>query len=270
MNRMRLFWRWVAVGVIFVAILAPIIPQIIWSFTFQWFFPDILPGAWSMEPWEYVLTDTSRVGEGLVNSFNLAVVVSLLSILVGLPAARAIALYDFKGKGIVEWLLMVPIIVPGIVAVMGIHIMFIRYRLTDTFIGVALVHLIPTVPYMVLVMASVFANYGTELEDTARTLGAGPLRVFWHVTLPGIFPGLLVATMFTFLISWGQYVTTLLIGGGRIISLPMVLFPFISGGNQANAAAISLVFVAPAIVVLIFTSRSLGEDSSVMGGFGRL
>ncbi|MEM7031786.1 MAG: ABC transporter permease [Chloroflexota bacterium] len=267
---MKKFWRYLAVTIIILAVLGPIIPQIVWSFAFRWFFPDLLPGTWSLEPWQYVFTDTSRVGEGLWNSLIIALITSFFSILVGLPAARAIALYQFRGKAVIEWLIMIPIIVPGIVAVMGIHIMFIRYRLTDSILGVSLVHLIPCVPYMVLVMSSVFANYGTELEDTARSLGAGPLRVFWHVTLPGIFPGLLVATMFTFLISWGQYVATLLIGGGRIITLPMVLFPFISGSNQANAAAISLVFVAPAIIVLIFTSRQLGRESAVMGGFGRL
>ncbi len=73
--------------------------------------------------------------------------------------------------------------------------------------------------------------------------------------------------MFTFLISWGQYVTTLLIGGGSFVTLPLVLFPFLSGANHANAAAISLVFVAPAVIVLVMTSRQLGRDSSVMGGF---
>jgi putative spermidine/putrescine transport system permease protein len=264
------FWRWLGALLIAIVVLAPIIPQIIWSFAFRWFFPSLLPSHWSMDSWQYVFSTSSRVGEGLINSLIIAVIVSILSILVGLPAARALALYEFRGKSAVEWLLMVPILVPGIVAVMGIHIMFIRYRLTDTFLGVALVHLIPTIPYMVLVMASVFANYGTDLEDMARTLGAGPIRVFWHVTLPGILPGLVVATMFTFLISWSQYVTTLLIGGGRIITLPLVLFPFISGSNQATAAAISLVFVAPAVIALIFTSRQLGRESAVMGGFGRL
>ncbi|MEM7797702.1 MAG: ABC transporter permease [Chloroflexota bacterium] len=267
---MRRFWRWFAVTLIFVVVWAPIIPQIIWSFAFRWFFPSLLPTEWSLESWEYVFTETSRVGEGLYNSLIIALIVSFLSILVGLPAARAIALHNFRGKELVEWLLMVPIIVPGIVSVMGIHIVFIFLRLTDTMLGVALVHLIPCIPYLVLVMASVFANYGTELEDTARTLGANSLKVWWYVTLPGIFPGLLVATMFTFLISWGQYITTVLIGGGTIITLPMVLFPFISGGNNANASAISLVFVAPAIIVLILTSRQLGRESAVMGGFGRL
>ena len=267
---MKKFWRWLAIISIIVSVLAPIIPQIIWSFAFRWFFPDLLPSKWSLDAWQYVFTESSRVGEGLFNSLIIAMLVSLFSIIVGLPAARAIALYEFRGKALVEWLLMVPIIVPGIVAVMGIHMMFIRYRLTDSILGVALVHLIPCVPYMVLVMASVFANYGTELEDTARTLGASRWQVLWHITLPGIFPGLLVATMFTFLISWSQYVTTLLIGGGKIVTLPLVLFPFISASAHANAAAISLVFVAPAIIVLIFTSRQLGRESAVMGGFGRL
>lgn len=267
---MRHFWRWFTVVAIFVIVLAPLVVQVVWSFAFRWYFPDLLPGEWGLQAWRYVFSPNSRVGEGLVNSLAIAIVVSLLSIAVGLPAARALALHDFRGKGLVEWLLMIPIIVPAVVVTMGIHIVFIRLRLADTFLGMVLIHLIPCVPYMVLVMTSVFANYGTALEDTARTLGAGPVRTFWHVTLPAILPGLLVATLFTFLISWSQYVTSLLIGGGRIITLPMVLFPFISGANNATAAAISLVFVAPAIVALIFTSRSLAKESAVMGGFGRM
>lgn len=264
------FIRWFAASTIVIVVLAPMIPQVMWSFGSKWFFPDLLPSIWSLDSWEYVASDSSRVAEGFMNSLKIAILVCSLSILVGLPAARALALYNFKGKAAIEWLLMVPIIVPGIVSIMGIHLVFIRLHLTHTFLGVSLVHLIPCIPYMVLVMSSVFANYGTELEDTARTLGANPLQVFINVTLPGIFPGLLVATMFTFLISWGQYVTTVLIGGGTIITLPMVLFPFLTGINFSRAAAISLVFVAPAILVLVLTSRQLGRESSVMGGFGRL
>jgi putative spermidine/putrescine transport system permease protein len=262
--------RWIAVIVIVLGVGLPMLPQIIWSFAFRWLFPALLPTEWSMSSWEYAFSPSSRVLEGFMNSMEIALFVCLLSILVGLPAARAIAMYDFRGKGFIEWLLMVPIIVPGIVSTLGIHQVFIRLGLTNTFIGVSLVHLIPCIPYMVLVMSSVFANYGTELEDTARTLGASPIRVFFSVTLPGILPGLMVATMFTFLISWGQYITTALIGGGTIVTLPLVLFPFITGINYSNAAAISLIFVAPAILVLILISRQLGQDSAVMGGFGRL
>jgi putative spermidine/putrescine transport system permease protein len=263
-------YRRLILAAIYLAALAPLIPQVMWSFAFRWNFPDLWPSQWSLKAWRYLLSPSSRVGEGLLTSLEIALAVCALSILVGLPAARGLALYQFRGKALIDWLLMLPIIVPNLVVVMGIHMLFITCRLNDSFLGVVLVHLIPCIPYMVLVMASVFANYGVELEDTARTLGAGPWRIFWHITLPAIFPGLLVATLFTFLISWSQYITTVLIGGGRIVTLPMALFPFISSSSEANAAAVSLVFVAPAILVLILTSRQLGREAAVMGGFSRL
>lgn len=258
------------VAMIAVSVGLPLLALLVWSFTFRWTFPDVLPSEWGVNAWSYTLSESSRVFEGLGNSLAIGVIVTALALLIGLPASRALGLSTFRGKSFVEWILMMPIIVPAIVATMGIHVLFIRLGLANTLLGVALVHLIPTIPYFVLVMASVFANYGTELEETARTLGAGPIQVFLHVTLPAVGPGLLVASMFTFLVSWSQYVTTLLIGGGRTITLPLVLFPFIAGANHTVAAAISLVFVAPAILVLIFTTRSLGRDAAIMGGFGRL
>ncbi len=265
--------RWVrrlAVSSIVVFVGLPMVTLFVWSFAFRWNFPNLLPTEWGMRAWTYVADDSSRVFEGLWNSTKLGVLVTLMAIIVGLPASRALGQNEFRGKSTVEWLLMMPIIVPALVATMGIHQIFIRLRLTETLFGVALVHLIPSIPYFVLVMASVFANYGTALEETARTLGANRYHVFRYVTLPAISSGLVVASMFTFLISWGQYVTTLLIGGGTFVTLPLVLFPFLSGGNQSNAAAISLVFVAPAVIALVMTSRQLSRDSSVMGGFGKI
>ena len=135
--------------------------------------------------------------------------------------------------------------------------MFIRYRLADTHIGVILVHLIPVLPYMVLILASTFANYDADYEAQARSLGATWPQVIWHVMLPTIFPGMMVAALFAFIISWSQYILTLLIGGGSVITLPILLFATKGGGNLANTAALSLVFVAPAVAFLLITSRYL-------------
>lgn len=264
------FLRFVAiVGLVF-GVLSPLVPQVVWSFAGNWFFPQLLPQQWGLKAWRYLLSPASQVGEALFNSTFLALAVVMLAVLIGLPAARVLGLQQFRGKQMVNWLLTAPLFVPTLVVIMGIHILFIRYNLADTFLGVVLVHLIPALPYFVLVMSSVFANYSTELEETARTLGAGPLRTFWHITLPAIWPGLTVAMLFTFLVSWSQYITTVLIGGGRIVTLPMVLFPLISAANHANAAAVSLVFIFPAILVLLLTSRTLGAGSDAVGGLGRL
>ena len=267
---MQRFLRLVALIALVVGVLLPLVPPMIWSFAGNWFFPQLLPQQWGLKAWRYLLSPASQVGEALLNSTLLALAVVLLAVLIGLPAARVLGLHQFRGKQLVNWLLTAPLFVPTLVVIMGIHILFIRYNLADTFWGVVLVHLIPALPYFVLVMSSVFANYATEFEETARTLGAGPLRTFWHITLPAIFPGLTVAMLFTFLVSWSQYITTVLIGGGRIVTLPMVLFPFISSASHANAAAVSLVFIFPAILVLLLTSRTLGAGSDAIGGLGRL
>ena len=72
-------------------------------------------------------------------------------------------------------MILAPIIVPGLAVVLGIHVLFIRAGLSNSIPGVILVHLVPTLPYMTLVMSGVFANYDTDFELQARSLGGEPL-----------------------------------------------------------------------------------------------
>jgi putative spermidine/putrescine transport system permease protein len=125
-------------------------------------------------------------------------------------------------------------------------------------------------PYMVLTLTSVFANYNPDYEGQARTLGARPLQILRHVTLPAIWPGLMVGSLFAFIISWSQYLFTLLIGGGQVITLPVLLFSFANSGDNAITAALSLVFIAPALLLFLFTSRYLTGRNVAVGGLGKL
>ena len=88
--------------------------------------------------------------------------------------------------------------------------------------------------------------------------------------LPAIRPGLIVAGLFAFIISWSQYLLTLLIGGGRVITLPVLLFAFANSGDNAITAALSLVFIAPALLLFLFSARHLSGRNAAMGGLGKL
>jgi putative spermidine/putrescine transport system permease protein len=252
---------------IVLGVLLPLAPIVIWAFSFNWFYPDLFPGRLSLRAWQYVLSPASRTAEAALTSGGVALIVTLFSLLVGLPAGRALGLYNFRGKKIVQFLVLAPVIVPGLAVVMGIHVVFIRLGLAGTWLGVALVHLIGTLPYVVMVMSSVFANYRPELEEQARTLGAGPIAVFLYVTCPAIFPGLMAAGMFAFIISWGQYLVTLLVGGGRVITMPLLLINFATGNNNPVTAALCLVFIAPSLILLILTSKYLVGEKTALGGF---
>jgi putative spermidine/putrescine transport system permease protein len=260
--------RYVLVALMCFLLLLPFVPLIFWSISHRWFFPTIIPEELSDRAWSYILSERSGVMEGLVNSLIIAIAVALLAAAIGLAGGRALGLYRFRGKRLVELILLAPVIVPAIAVSMGIQVMFIRYSLADTIPGVILVHLIPTIPYVVLVMGAVFANYDTSYEEQARVLGANPLRVFVHVTFPAVLPGLIVAAFFAFLISWSEYIMTLLIGGGIVVTLPILLFQFVTS-DPSIAAALSLFFIAPAIVLMVLTSRYLSGDQAAVGGIGR-
>ena len=255
---------------ILVSVVAPLIPLLIWSFAHRWFFPAVLPTEWSLRAWSYVFSDSSQVAAALGNSTAVALAVTVLSAVIGLPAGRALGLYEFRGKTAVLFLILTPAIMPVIAVAMGIHVAFLRIGLADSHLGVVLVHLVPVLPYMVLTLTSVFANYNLDFEGQARTLGARPGQVFWHVTLPAIWPGLMVGGLFAFIISWSQYLLTLLIGGGQVITLPVLLFAFANSGDNAITAALSLVFIAPALLLFLFTSRYLTGRNAALGGLGKL
>ena len=250
-------------------LILPLIPLAIWSFARGWAYPNLLPKIWTLQPWTFALSDQSGVLSSLALTTGIALGVTTLSVLVGVPAGRALGLYQFRGKALVELMILAPIIVPGIAVALGLQTVFIHLGLNNTVAGVTLVHLIPTLPYMVLVMASVFAAYDPQTEDQARSLGASPTQIFRHVTLPAILPGIMVGAMFTFLVSWGQYILTLTIGGGRVQTLPLLMFQFATSGRNDITGAIAIIYILPGVLIVILTARSLTGRSAALTGLKR-
>jgi putative spermidine/putrescine transport system permease protein len=287
MTRLNRIFFYLAIFVIVFALVLPIISFLMNAFAFRWFYPQLIPNEWSLQAWERLevlppegertldnwwrlLTSGSDLAEAMVTSLALGGGVTVVSVIIGLPAARALGLYRFRFKRLVEFMILAPTIVPVIAFVLGLNINFIRWNLSGNIWGVGLVHLVPVMPYVVLTLSGVFANYNPEFEEQARSLGAGPIRTFWYVTLPAIMPGIVVAALFAFLVSWSQYLLTFLIGAGRVITIPILLFAQATGGNNAVTAAMSLIFIAPAVLTLLVTSRYLSGESSAVGGFGRI
>jgi putative spermidine/putrescine transport system permease protein len=243
-------------------VLLPFLMLILWSFSSRWFYPQLLPAQWGLRAWQYVFgTAGSQIITGLIQSMLVALATAAISLLVGIPAGRALGLYNFRGKDAISIILMLPVIVPPLCVAMGLQLWFLKLGLTESFAGVVLVHLTFCLPYAVFVMWGVFSNYNLEYEDQARTLGATSWRLFSRVVLPLTLPGIMVAGLFSFLLSWSQYLSTLIIGGGRVITLPILLFALMGSGDRPVAAAVSIVFVAPAFLALLFSARYLGGKS---------
>lgn len=248
-------------------LLLPILPLAIWSVAHGWRFPDLLPQTWSLEAWSFAVEPRSGVLQSFLVTTGVALATTFLAAIVGFPAGRALGLYRFRGKLLVTILLLAPALLPGMAVVFGLHGAFLRLGLVGTVPGVILAHLIPVLPYMVLVMAAVFSRFDPDLEAQARSLGATPWQTFRTVTLPAILPGLLTAALFSFLVSWSQYLLTLAIGGGRVQTLPLLLFSFSSAGRNDITAAIALLYILPGLLIVVMTARQItGRGAALAEG----
>lgn len=247
--------RSVALAILLVALVAPMVPILLWSFARGWFYPALLPTTWTLAPWATAFSPASDLARALGLSLVISSATSVLAMLIGTPAGRALGGARFPGKSAVEALVLAPILVPGLAVAMGLHTLLIRIGLAGTLPGVVLVQLVPTVPYVILVSAAVFARLDPGYETQARLLGASPARAFVAVTLPMVAPGLATAAAFAFLVSWNQYALTLLVGGGRVVTLPLILGQSIAAGRTDLAAVAAVVTILPGLVVMALSAR---------------
>lgn len=276
-RRLSPFARFYLTFVVF-AILGPFVPLVIGSFAFRWNWPDLLPTTWWWEAressfmpisWDYVFSSYSRVWPATLNTVAIGLAVTLICTAICLPAARVIARENFRGKSFVEFFMLTPLIIPEIAIGLGILVTFIQLGLAGTYTGVILAHLIPTIPYMIRTLTSVFQGLSRDYEEQAAVLGASPLRTLWHVTIPMIMPGIIAGALFAFLVSTNIFLLTFFVGQGGIDTLPTLLFSTVAGGGALDptGAGITLIVSVPGIIMLLITERFLKEEVFA-SGFG--
>jgi putative spermidine/putrescine transport system permease protein len=246
---------------LYLLLVAPLLLFIAYAFSTRWFFPAPFPTEWTATTFQRAMND-SRTFSSIAQGLTISMLVSVSSLMLGFPAARVLGLRKFRGRQLVWLLFFLPTVIPPLAIGMGLNILFLRLELAGTITGVVLAHIIPTLPYTIFTLSSAFARFDENYEFQALALGASPLQSFFNVTLRMMAPSLVVAALFAFLISWSQYLLTLLIGGGQVITLPILLFAAASGGNPSTIATLSLLFIAPPVLVIAATARKLNQHGN--------
>lgn len=142
--------------------------------------------------------------DALWNSIQVAAVTMVLAIGVGAPAGYALSRFDFPGKEVFRFLVIMTRAFPLPLLALPLAVMFIRTGLDDTILGLALVHATLALPFAVLITFSLFSGIPVELEEAAWTLGCTRLQAFMKVVLPLAAPGIAASAVFAFVISWNE------------------------------------------------------------------
>lgn len=251
MKRNRHFLHGIIIYTSILSIVVPLLVLLVWSFSSRWAWPGLVPEGFSLRSVDELFGSHSKVIFVLISSMALSLGVAFAAAVIGTMSARAIALYDFKGKGLISFASILPVIVPGTAFAMGIHVVFIRIGLSDTVLGVMLVHIIYALPYTINIMLDLTRAVGVSLEMQSHVLGVPPIKTFWHVMLPLLLPGIMSSISMAYIISFSQYFLTLMIGGGSVKTFAVMMVPFIQGGDRTISSAYSLVFVLSTLFVFV-------------------
>lgn len=261
----RLFYT-TLVGVIAGFVLIPMTILLLYSFSGQWNYPDLIPSRLTQEWYSYLFHYEQGL-DSLILSIKLAVLTTLAAIILGVPAGYVLARYRFRGRTLLEMLFLAKTAVPVIVIGVGTASLFIRWQLYDTFYGILLAHLVGSLPFMVWTCSATFEGIDRSLEEAAQDLGAGFWRTFFEILSPMALSGVLAGSILVFLYSMDEFTITFLISGARYTTLPLRLYSTLQQGYIEPASASAVILLIPSVVYLLIVVKFL-RLSDVSAGLG--
>jgi multiple sugar transport system permease protein len=199
------------------------------------------------------------IGASLVNSLIVALSTTAISLILGTPAAYAIARFDFKGKrDLWFWFISNRMISPIVVA-LPFFLIARQFRLLDTQLVLILIYLTFNVPIVVWICADQFRNIPKELDEAATLEGYNSFAIFWRIALPLAAPGIAVSAIFSFIFSWNELLYALVLTRSNAKTAPVVATSFLSGYELpwGQIMATGTLVALPVIIFSIIVSRQL-------------
>lgn len=243
---------WVLVIFFILNFAAMVVTVVINSFGTRWFnawLPSGFTTRWYQSAW-----DEFQLHDVLIVTFEVVGAVVLLSGLLGVPAAYALARRNFPGKQIVILLFLLPILIPPITFGIPLATVLYQAHLGGNMSGVILANLVPTVPFVVLVMVPFIEQIDPRVEAAARVFGAGTGRLFLHVLVPLLAPGILAALLLVLVRTIAMFELTFFTAGPGSQTLVVALYYAVyAAGVRAGQSidAMAVVYMLTTLVWLL-------------------
>jgi putative spermidine/putrescine transport system permease protein len=234
------------------------------SFATRWlgtWLPAGYTTRWYVSAWnEFQLDDV------LIVTMEIVLTVVAISVLIGVPAGYALARRDFLGKRFVMLLFLLPLLVPPITYGIPLATVLYQLHLGGTMTGVILATLVPTVPFVVLVMTPFIEQIDPRLEAAARVLGAGTGRVFVHILVPLLAPGILAAALLVLVRTIAMFELTFLTAGPDSQTLVVALYysVFAAGVRAGQSVdAMAVMYMVTTLIWLVVALRFVNPTQLV-------
>ncbi len=265
-------WPVIVMATVTLLILVPLCLVFVYAFATKWFanhwwWPQEMGTKWILS-----IFQTDNLINSLFNSYLLATLTTIATILITFPAAYVLGTRARASAGwpaaLVENLSNLPLAFPTITVALGLLPLYAALGLMATFSGIVLCHMIMAIPYALRAMVGSFLLVPPEYEEAARNLGATRLYVMRRIYLPLVWRGVLAAGIFAFSWSLNEFVLVLLLGFPDIETIPVQIYQFVGGYylHPQKAAALGLFLLLPALGLMYVVERMLKGASVVPAG----
>lgn len=190
-------------------------------------------------------------------SLVLAVITMILSTILGTTIALFLARAEFRGKQMMRAFFMAPLMLPGIVLGLALYLFYLSsgLGLVRTMPGLVIGHVLVTCPYVVGTVNAALVGFDISLEEAARSLGAKPFKTFRAITLPVISPGIVAGSVFSFIVSFGQFDVSLFLTPPDSNPLPIALYSSLRYTFEPTAAAAGIFAIFLVVISMLITAK---------------
>ncbi|MGE0716028.1 MAG: ABC transporter permease [Alphaproteobacteria bacterium] len=253
-------------------ILLPVLVVFLYAFATKWF-----PSHWWWPQefgtrWFERLLGLGNIVNAMINSYMIAAIVTVVTLLVTFPAAYVFGARTRRSNSrliaLVEGFSSVPLAFPTIAVGIGLLPVYAKMGLLSSLPGVVAAHMIMAVPYALRAMVGSFIMVPPEYEEAARNLGAGRLHVLRRVYLPLVWPGVMAGGIFAFSWSLNEFVLILLLGYPAIETIPVQIYQFVGGYylHPQQAAALGLFLLVPTLALMVLVESTVRGSTVVPAG----
>lgn len=211
--------------------------------------------------WFANIFDQNNFVGGFLTSLHVGIAAMIGGLVLGVPASLVLARHRFPGREALNTLLVLPLVVPGVVAGTAIYVFQIEVELATEWpllgsrAGLVLAHILITIPWTVRLLTASLAGFDRSVEEAALNLGATPLQAFLRVTLPVIKPGVVAAALFSFIVSFGNLEMTLFLVSPGQTTLPIAILQYLQWRIDPTIAAVSLLQILLIGAGMLITDR---------------
>lgn len=235
-------------GLLFVLMYLPIGVVIVFSFN-ESKLPVKFTG-FSLK-WYQELFHDSAMLEALGNSLILGILSCLAAAVIGTLGAVGLSKIHWKTKGLLEYVSILPLMIPEIILGMILMAFFYMLNLPFGMLTLLIGHTVFCVPYILTEVKARLAGMDPSLEEAARDLGASPLRAFWDIILPLIMPAVLSGSLLAFAMSMDDVIISIFVNGPRLSTLPIKVYTQIKTGVTPEINALCTLMLGITLLVLL-------------------